>query len=144
MKRITNSDTYAIGEMSTRTGVNIETVRYYEKIGMMPKPKRTEGGNRLYNNEQLQRLFFIKRCREIGFSQSEIKALLSMVDRDDVTCAGVHSITTDHAADIRQKIKDLRKLEKVLTQMAKECSQGDIPECPIIEILFTGGSIDAP
>lgn len=141
MKRITNSDTYAIGEMSTRTGVNIETVRYYEKIGMMPKPKRTEGGNRLYNTEQLQRLFFIKRCREIGFSQSEIKALLSMVDRDDVTCAEVHSITTDHAADIRQKIKDLRKIEKVLTQMAKECGQGDIPECPIIETLFAYDSI---
>lgn len=141
MKRITNSDTYAIGEMSTRTGVNIETVRYYEKIGMMPKPKRTEGGNRLYNTEQLQRLFFIKRCREIGFSQSEIKALLSMVDRDDVTCAEVHSITTDHAADIRQKIKDLRKLEKVLTKMANECSRGDIPECPIIETLFAYDSI---
>lgn len=141
MKRITNSDTYAIGEMSTRTGVNIETVRYYEKIGMMPKPKRSEGGNRLYNTEQLQRLFFIKRCREIGFSQSEIKALLSMVDRDDVTCAEVHSITTDHAADIRQKIKDLRKLEKVLTKMANECSRGDIPECPIIETLFAYDSI---
>ena len=142
MEKVSNGNVYAIGEMSRRTGVNIETVRYYEKIGMMPKPKRSEGGNRLYNTEQLQRLFFIKRCREIGFSQSEIKALLSMVDRDDVTCAEVHSITTGHVADIRQKIKDLRKLEKVLTQMANECSQGDLPECPIIEILFTGAPID--
>ena len=142
MEKVSNGNVYAIGEMSRRTGVNIETVRYYEKIGMMPKPKRSEGGNRLYNTEQLQRLFFIKRCREIGFSQSEIKALLSMVDRDDVTCAEVHSITTDHVADIRQKIKDLRKLEKVLTHMANECSQGDLPECPIIEILFTGAPID--
>ena len=142
MEKVSNGNVYAIGEMSRRTGVKIETVRYYEKIGMMPKPKRSEGGNRLYNTEQLQRLFFIKRCREIGFSQSEIKALLSMVDRDDVTCAEVHSITTDHVADIRQKIKDLRKLEKVLTHMANECSQGDLPECPIIEILFTGAPID--
>ena len=141
MKQVSNSPSYPIGEMSRRTGVNIETVRYYEKIGMMPKPKRSEGGNRLYNTEQLQRLFFIKRCREIGFSQLEIKALLSMVDRDDVTCAEVHSITTDHAADIRQKIKDLRKLEKVLTQMANECSRGDIPECPIIETLFAYDSV---
>lgn len=141
MEQSANSPFYAIGEMSRRTGVNIETVRYYEKIGMMPKPKRSEGGNRLYNTEQLQRLFFIKRCREIGFSQSEIKALLSMVDRDDVTCAEVHNITTDHAADIRHKIKDLRKLEKVLTQMANECSRGDIPECPIIETLFAYDSI---
>ena len=136
MKKITNSPTYAIGEMSRRTGVIIETVRYYEKIGMMPKPKRTEGGKRLYNTEELQRLFFIKRCREIGFSQSEIKALLSMVDREDVSCSEVHDITTLHIADIKQKIKDLRKLEKVLTQMAGECSQGDIPQCPIIETLF--------
>ena len=134
----THSDgnVFAIGEMSRRTGVNIETVRYYEKIGLMPRPNRSEGGNRLYNDMQLQRLFFIKRCREIGFSQSEVKALLSMVDHENITCAEVHSITTAHVADIRKKIKDLRKLEKVLTQMASECSRGDVPECPIIQTLF--------
>ncbi|MGQ7847020.1 MerR family transcriptional regulator [Granulosicoccus sp. 3-233] len=131
-----NGNVFAIGEMSRRTGVNVETVRYYEKIGLMPKPNRSEGGNRLYNDEQLQRLFFIKRCRGIGFSQSEIRALLAMVDHEDVTCAEVHSITTAHVADIRQKIKDLRKLERVLTHMADECSRGDVPECPIIEALF--------
>ena len=131
-----NSNVFAIGEMSRRTGVNIETVRYYEKICLMPKPNRSEGGNRLYNAVQLQRLFFIKRCREIGFSQSEIRALLSMVDHENVTCAEVHDMTTAHVADIRQKIKDLRKLERVLTQMANECSRGDVPECPIIEALF--------
>ena len=131
-----NGSIFAIGELSRRTGVNIETVRYYEKIGLMPKPNRSEGGNRLYNDVQLQRLFFIKRCREIGFSQSEIKALLLMIDHENVTCAEVHSFTTAHIADIRQRIKDLRKLEKVLTQMANECSRGDVPECPIIETLF--------
>ena len=135
-----NGNVFAIGEMSRRTGVNIETVRYYEKIGLMPKPNRSEGGNRLYNHVQLQRLFFIKRCREIGFSQSEIKALLSMVDHENITCAEVHRVTTAHVADIRQRIKDLRKLEKVLTQMANECSRGDVPECPIIETLFECGS----
>ena len=131
-----DGNVFAIGEMSRRTGVNIETVRYYEKIGLMPKPNRSEGGNRLYNGVQLQRLFFIKRCREIGFSQSEIKTLLSMVDHENISCAEVHNVATAHAADIRQKIKDLRKLEKVLTQMANECSRGDVPECPIIEALF--------
>ena len=136
MKKVKNGHVHAIGEMSRRTGVNIETVRYYEKIGLMPKPSRSEGGNRLYNDVQLQRLYFIKRCREIGFSQSEIRALLSMVDQDSVTCADVHSITTAHIADIKQKIKDLRKLEKVLTHMANECSRGDVPECAIIEALF--------
>ncbi len=137
-----NGNVFAIGEMSRRTGVNIETVRYYEKIGLMPKPGRSEGGNRLYNDVQLQRLFFIKRCREIGFSQVEIRALLSMVDHENITCAEVHSVTTAHVADIRQKIKDLCKLEKVLTRMANECSRGDVPECPIIEALFDYRTID--
>jgi len=107
-----------IGEMSRQTGVGIETIRYFEKIGMMPAPGRSEGGNRQYTTVHLQRLFFINRCRQIGFSQNEIKALL------------------EHIRDIKKKIRDLRKLEKVLTQMANECSRGDIPECPIIETLF--------
>ena len=125
-----------IGEMSRQTGVGIETIRYFEKIGMMPAPGRSEGGNRRYSSDHLQRLFFINRCRQIGFSQSEIRALLSMVDAKGVTCAEVHSITTEHISDIKMKIRDLRKMEKVLTQMANECSRGDIPDCPIIETLF--------
>ena len=125
-----------IGEMSRQTGVGIETIRYFEKIGMMPAPSRSEGGNRRYTTVHLQRLFFINRCRQIGFSQNEIKALLLMVDTKDITCAEVHNITVEHIRDIKKKIRDLRKLEKVLTQMANECSRGDIPDCPIIETLF--------
>jgi len=136
MKDSAKPSLLGIGEMSRQTGVGIETIRYFEKIGMMPAPERSEGGNRRYNTEHLQRLFFINRCRQIGFNQSEIKALLSMVDVKGVTCAEVHSITIEHIADIKKKIRDLRKLEKVLTQMANECSRGDIPECPIIETLF--------
>jgi MerR family mercuric resistance operon transcriptional regulator len=136
MKNRANIPFIGIGEMSRQTTVNIETIRYFEKIGMMPAPERSEGGNRQYSTDHLQRLFFIHRCRQIGFNQSEIKALLSMVDNKGVTCAEVHSITTEHIADIQQKIRDLRKLEKVLTQMTNECSRGDIPDCPIIETLF--------
>jgi MerR family mercuric resistance operon transcriptional regulator len=125
-----------IGEMSRQTGVGIETIRYFEKIGLMPAPGRSEGGNRRYTTVHLRRLFFINRCRQIGFSQNEIKALLLMVDTKDITCAEVHNITVEHIRDIKKKIRDLRKLEKVLTQMANECSRGDIPDCPIIETLF--------
>ena len=103
----------------------------------MPDPGRSEGSNRRYNTDHLQRLFFINRCRQIGFSQTEIKALLSMVDAKGVTCTEVYNITTEHIADIRQKIRDLSKMEKVLTQMANECSRGDRPDCPIIETLLT-------
>lgn len=134
-----NGQNLGIGEMSRQTGVNIETIRYFEKIGMMQVPDRTAGGNRQYDGEHLRRLFFINRCRKIGFSQAEIKALLSMIDNQDVTCADVHGIAIAHIADIQQKVRDLRKLEKVLTKMANECTQGNIPECPIIETLFDSG-----
>lgn len=136
MENITNARGYAIGEMSKRTGVNIETIRYYERINLMPKPDRTAGGNRQYNYDQLKRLSFIKTSRELGFSIVEIRALLEMVDRQDFTCGEVHGLTVGHLDSVRQKIKGLQKLEKVLVGMAAECSQGDVPDCPILETLF--------
>jgi len=133
---ITNKRGYAIGAMSRETGVNIETIRYYERIEIMPKPDRTDGGNRQYNHDQLKRLFFIKRCRELGFSIEEIRALLQMVDRADFMCGEVHAMTIDHLGTVRAKISNLRRLEKALQSMASECSKGDVPDCPIIETLF--------
>lgn len=136
MSEFTNARGYAIGEMSQRTGVNIETIRYYERINIMPKPDRTSGGNRQYNHDQLKRLSFVKTSRELGFSIDEIRALLEMVDRKDFTCVEVHGLTIGHLAAVREKIKGLRKLENALVGMASECSQGDVPECPILETLF--------
>jgi MerR family transcriptional regulator, mercuric resistance operon regulatory protein len=127
---------YAIGEMSRFTGVNIETIRYYERIGVLPQPDRTQGGNRQYNHDQLKRLFFVKRCRGLGFSLDEIRALLEMVDRRDFTCNDVHTMTIDHLSSVRKKLQDLTKLECALTKMAAECSRGDVPECPVIDTLF--------
>tara|TARA_R110002167_G_C12623316_1_gene646951 strand:+ start:631 stop:1047 length:417 start_codon:yes stop_codon:yes gene_type:complete len=137
MSEITKTRGYAIGAMSHETSVNIETIRYYERIGIMPKPDRTEGGNRQYNHDQLKRLFFIKRCRELGFSIEEIRALLQMVDRADFTCGEVHSMTVDHLATVKKKLADLRRLEKSLRSMVAECGKGDVPACPIIDTLFT-------
>ncbi|TCD16227.1 MerR family transcriptional regulator [Oricola cellulosilytica] len=139
MKDFTNARGYPIGEMSRRTGVNIETIRYYERIGIMPEPDRTAGGNRQYDHDQLKRLSFVRRSRELGFSLEEIRALLEMVDRDDFTCGEVHALTTGHLASVRQRIATLRKLEKALAGMAAECSKGDVPDCPIVDMLF-----DAP
>lgn len=137
MSEITKTRGYAIGALSRETTVNIETIRYYERIGIMPKPDRTEGGNRQYNHDQLKRLFFIKRCRELGFSIEEIRALLQMVDRADFTCGEVHSMTVDHLATVKKKLTDLRRLEKSLRSMAAECGKGDVPACPIIDTLFS-------
>lgn len=136
MSDFTNARGYPIGEMSKRTGVNIETIRYYERIDIMPKPDRTAGGNRQYNHDQLKRLSFIKTSRELGFSIDEIRALLEMVDRQDFTCGEVHGLTIGHLSSVREKIKCLRKLEKALVGMAAECSQGDVPDCPILDTLF--------
>ena len=136
MRHITTTRGYAIGEISNPTGVNIETIPYSERINLMPKPDRTAGGNRQYNHDQLKRLSFIKTSRELGFSIDEIRALLEMVDRQDFTCAEVHGLTVGHLTSVREKIKGLRKLEKALVGMAAECSQGDVPDCPILETLF--------
>lgn len=134
---ITNKRGYAIGEMSRQTGVNIETIRYYERIGIMPEPDRSDGGTRQYNHVQLKRLFFIKRSRELGFRIEEIRRLLTMVEGYDYSCADIHEMTISHLSEIQSKIADLKKLEKVLKQMAAKCSQGDVPECPIIDSLFS-------
>lgn len=138
MTDITSSRGYAIGQMSKQTGVHIETIRYYERINIMPKPDRTAGGNRQYDENQLKRLFFIRRSRELGFSIQEIRALLVMVDRDDFSCSEVHELTVGHLASVQEKITSLKKLEKALAAMAAECSRGDVPGCPILDTLFEG------
>jgi len=136
MTGITKKRGYAIGEMSRLTAANIETIRYYERIGIMPEPDRTQGGNRQYNYEQLKRLSFIRRCRDLGFSLDEIRALLEMVDRQDFSCGEVHAMTIAHLSSVKQKLNHLRRLEKTLKSMASECRRGDVPECPIINTLF--------
>lgn len=135
MTVFTKSGGYGIGQVSRASGVNIETIRYYERIAIMPKPDRTDGGNRQYDLAQLKRLIFIKRSRELGFSIEEIRALLIMTDRQDFTCSEVHEMAIEHLTDIRKKLADLRQMENVLKTMAAKCSQGDIPECPIVDAL---------
>ncbi len=125
-----------IGELSRRTGVNIETIRYYERIGVMPRPARSEGGHRLFSDEQLRRLSFIKRSRELGFRLDEIRAMLRLVDEGTLTCGEIHAMTSAHLKAVHRKISDLRRLERVLKTMVAECSRGDVPDCPIIDTLY--------
>ncbi len=132
MREFTSSRGQSIGQASAKTGVNIETIRYYERIGIMPKPERTQGGNRLYDADLLKRLFFIKRCRELGFSIDEIRALLEMVDCRDFTCREVHEMTVNHLSSIREKIDTLQQLASVLEDMASKCNKGNVPQCHIL------------
>jgi MerR family transcriptional regulator, mercuric resistance operon regulatory protein len=125
----------AIGELSGRTGVNIETVRYYEKIGLVPPPARTEGGHRAYENAHVARLTFIRRARELGFSLDEVRSLLKLVDGGHYSCSDVRDVTVGHLADVRKKIADLRRLERTLSEVVSRCEGGSVPECPVIEAL---------
>lgn len=124
-----------IGALSDRTDVNIETIRYYERIGILPEPPRSAGGHRLYAGEHTQRLIFIRRSRELGFSLDQIRILLGLVGGHRLTCAKVKDITEQHVADIRRKVKDLKRLERVLSDIAAQCSADQVPECPILDAL---------
>jgi MerR family mercuric resistance operon transcriptional regulator len=124
----------SIGQLSDLTGVGIETIRYYEKAGLLPKPPRTAGGHRLYENDHIKRLIFIRRSRELGFTLGEIRNLLAMVD-GGYTCGQVQRAALDHLNSIRSKIQDLRRMEKTLATTAARCKGGRAPACPIIEVL---------
>jgi MerR family mercuric resistance operon transcriptional regulator len=132
---------FPIGTLSGKSGVNIETIRYYEKIGAMPKPARSTGGYRLYTDEHLKRLTFIRRGRELGFTLDELRGLLRLVDGHNYNCAEVRAMTVDHVAAIRRKIADLRRLERVMTDISSRCSGKRVPDCPIIDALFQPGRI---
>jgi len=126
----------SIGGLSALTECNIETIRYYERIGLIQAPPRTEGRHRSYDGADSRRLAFIRRCRELGFSIKEIRALLGLVDGGDYTCGEVRDLTLRHVEDVRRKIADLRKLERTLGGIAAGCDGGQVPDCPIIDALY--------
>lgn len=125
---------FTIGRLSARSGVNIETIRYYERIGLMPAPARTGGGRRIYASADAKRLRFIRRARELGFTLEAIRSLLGLED-GPATCAKVHAVTSAHLDSIRTKIADLRNLERSLTRAAAACERTAEPDCPIIDAL---------
>ena len=123
-----------IGKLSEQTSVKIETIRYYEKIGIMPDPPRKASGHRTYTADLVDRLRFIRRGRELGFTLNDIRDLLGVEDNPP-TCAEVHDLTKIHLNTIREKITDLRKLEKTLTLIADKCERGQTPDCPVVDAL---------
>lgn len=124
-----------IGMLSKLTSVNIETIRYYERQGLLIDPPRTSGGHRSYSRDHLKRLTFIRRSRQLGFSMVEVKELLGLVDDGSYTCGDIKAITLQHAKNVQKKIADLRRMEKTLIEISKLCSGASIPDCPIIDAL---------
>ncbi|MFC0282691.1 helix-turn-helix domain-containing protein [Camelimonas abortus] len=124
-----------IGELARRAGSNVETVRYYERIGMLPAPARSAANYRLYDHGHLRRLNFILRARRLGFSLEQVRALLELAGRAGAPCAAVHDIARAHRDEIDRKIADLAALRAELDGLLAHAHAGVIGECRIIEAL---------
>lgn len=137
MRSITDSraETLPIGALSRHSGVNIETIRYYERIKMIAPPPRTVSGRRVYGMKDLRILVFIRRGRELGFTLDEIRTLLRLGGPEKATCREVRTIAARHLDNIRSKLSDLRKLERLLSRTVARCSGRTAPDCPVLDIL---------
>lgn len=124
-----------IGEVAKRTGVHIETIRYYERIRLMPKPHRSEGGQRFYTEDHEKRLAFIRRCRALDFPLADIRLLLKIAEKDTPSCAEVEQFAGKHLEHVRAKLRELRTMEKTLKELVAECKHNKTPSCPVIERL---------
>jgi len=127
-----------IGALAQQTGCNIETIRYYERIRLLPKPRRERGSRfRRYDADDVDRVRFIRRARQLGFTLVEVRGLLRLAAATEGqdTRAAARKIASAHVADIQAKIADLRAMERVLTEAICECETGQRPRCPLIEAL---------
>ncbi len=131
---MTTSETIAIGELSRRTGCNIETIRYYERIGLLPKAMR-RGRYRSFGPADVERLYFVRRARELGFTLDEIRALLGIAAADAVSCDDARDIAALHLQQVRARIADLKRMERVLADTVRACGSGEHVGCPLIDAL---------
>ena len=129
----------SIGELAQRTGVKVPTIRYYEQIGLLPPPPRTEGQQRRYGKEATARLAFIRHARELGFEVEAIRTLLSLQDNPDQSCAAADTIAKARLAEVDKRIASLKALRGELQRMIEECACGRVAECRVIETLADRG-----
>ena len=124
-----------IGDIAERTGLSAPTIRYYESIGLLAAPQRSATGYRRYTETTLEELRFIKKAQALGFSLDEIRTLLRLGGPEKATCREVRDIAAHHLEDVRSKLRDLQKLEHVLTTTVSRCSGRTAPDCPVLDIL---------
>jgi len=127
-----------MGVLAREAGCKAETIRYYEKMGIMPEPPRSEGGHRLYSLDHVKRLIFIRSCRDLDFNIEQVKNMLGFIDETNHTCGEVKAMTLHHVKEIREKIKNLTRLEKTLKSMAGKCDgeKCSVERCPIMDVLY--------
>jgi MerR family mercuric resistance operon transcriptional regulator len=126
---------HPIGVAARMSGVNIETIRYYEREGVVPAPERSGSGRRLYDRAAIARLRFIRRCRDLGFPVADIRALLALTEEAETPCAEARGIGEKQLALVRAKLRDLRSMESGLARLLRECDSGT-QECTMLRILF--------
>ncbi|WP_421880453.1 MerR family transcriptional regulator [Pacificispira sp.] len=124
-----------IGELAERAGCTVQIIRHYEKIRLLPEPRRTRGNRRVYSEDQASRLIFIRHSRELGFSLDAIRQLLSFSDHPDQPCGRVDAIARKHLGDVQERLARLQSMERELKLMIRECVGGKVAECRIIEVL---------
>jgi len=122
-------------DLARLTGCHLETIRYYENIGIMPDPPRTAKNYRAYDKTHVARLRFVMRSRDLGFTLEEIRDLLGLVDGKAGTCADVQVLASRHIDSVRAKIADLQRIASVLSDTVSKCTGDDVPKCAVIDAL---------
>lgn len=135
IKRLGKED-LSIGALAEKTGVHLETIRYYERIGLMLAAPRSQANHRLYGMVHVKRLAFIRRSRELGFTLDQIQALLALAEDRTRSCGEARQLGRQHLSEIHTKLVDLKRMERVLKRMVEQCADGNLPDCPLIEALF--------
>lgn len=133
-----------IGDLARETQTRVETIRWYEKAGLLPQPPRTSGNYRVYGQAELTRLSFIRRARDLGFSLDQVRALLVLAGNQDSACDSVHDNARAHIAEIDRKTADLAGLRQELVKLSDSCGGGSVADCRILEVLGPAASVHRP
>ncbi|MCZ4353686.1 helix-turn-helix domain-containing protein [Roseovarius aestuarii] len=124
-----------IGALAKKTGTKVQTIRYYEQIGLLPEPGRSAGGQRRYSNSELDRLAFVRHARQLGFSLDAIRELLDLSDHPDKSCTEADAIARRQLKQVEQRMARLEALRTELKRMVHECSGGHTSDCRVLEVL---------
>ncbi|CAM4051937.1 Hg(II)-responsive transcriptional regulator [Mesobacillus zeae] len=128
---------YRISELAEKCGVNKETIRYYEKVGLLQEPSRTNAGYRIFSEDSVKRIKFIKKIQDLGFTLSEISKLLGVVDKDGERCNDMYNFVVKKIEEVQMKIRDLKRIEQMLINLKESCpNDKSLYECPIIETIL--------
>lgn len=125
----------SIGEVAAKTGTKVPTIRYYEEIALLAQADRSPGGHRLYTEEDIRRLIFIRKSRDLGFTLKAIRSLVDLAENRDRSCAAVDALASEHLEEVETKLDHLSAMRDALHDLLEQCSRETIVECRIIEAL---------